>query len=284
MRHVALRAADRVVLDNDRLRGTMISRSTESPPVFDDPRSYLLDVSFAELSMSLASLEALMNEHMLAYDNAPLTKVRLSVDEESRLVMKGVLRSAVPVPISAKAHVGATADGRLRLQVNSMQALGIPVTGLLEFLGLHVDDLISLKRRGVEVRSNDMLIIPGHIVPPPEMRGALTEASIVGDRLVQRFGSSKPRDVRALVPPEPKARNYVYFNGGNIRFGKLTMRDADLQLIDLDPKDPFDFYPARYQRQLVAGYSKTTSSGGLKTFMPDAGDMDAQTAMRRPSR
>ena len=36
------------------------------------------------------------------------------------------------------------------------------------------------------------------------------------------------------------------------------MTDADLQLIDMHPADPFDFYSAKYETQLVAGYSKNT--------------------------
>ena len=51
------------------------------------------------------------------------------------------------------------------------------------------------------------------------------------------------------------------------------MTGADLQLIDSDPRDPFDFFPARYRQQLVAGYSKNTPQGGLKTYMPDFNDL-----------
>ena len=44
-------------------------------------------------------------------------------------------------------------------------------------------------------------------------------------------------------------------------------------MIDADPRDPFDFYPAKFERQLVAGYSKNTARGGLRTFMPDYDDL-----------
>ncbi len=47
------------------------------------------------------------------------------------------------------------------------------------------------------------------------------------------------------------------------------MTDADMQLVDAEPRDPFDFYPDKYLRQLVAGYSRNTPSGGLVVFMPD---------------
>jgi len=47
------------------------------------------------------------------------------------------------------------------------------------------------------------------------------------------------------------------------------MNNVDMRLIDADPTDPFDFFPDHYNDQLVAGYSKTTASGGLRVYMPD---------------
>jgi hypothetical protein len=41
----------------------------------------------------------------------------------------------------------------------------------------------------------------------------------------------------------------------------------------MDPRDPFDFDSARYNEQLVAGYSKNTPQKGLRTYMPDFGDL-----------
>jgi hypothetical protein len=57
--------------------------------------------------------------------------------------------------------------------------------------------------------------------------------------------------------------------GGVLRFGKLTMNNTDMQLIDADPTDPFDSFPQHYNQQLVAGYSKTTATGVLWVYMPD---------------
>ena len=53
------------------------------------------------------------------------------------------------------------------------------------------------------------------------------------------------------------------------------MRDTDLELIDQDQADPFDFSVARYNDMLVAGYSKNTPRRGLKTYMPDYDDLRA---------
>jgi len=61
----------------------------------------------------------------------------------------------------------------------------------------------------------------------------------------------------------------MYFRGGTIRFGKLTMSNADMQIVDSHPTDVFDFSIAHYNRQLVAGYSKNIPRHGLVVFMPD---------------
>ena len=71
----------------------------------------------------------------------------------------------------------------------------------------------------------------------------------------------------ALGANEPG--NYMSYRGAQLRFGKLTMSDTDLVLIDLDPRDPLDFYLDHYKDQLVAGYSKTTPQFGLRVFIPD---------------
>ena len=273
MRNVRLHADEGIILDVERLRGVMVSRHAGSPPVFDDQRSYLLQLDAATLSMTTDSLQTLLNRHVFGYDGAPLTNIKVSV-EGDRLRMSGTLHKGVPVPFSSKARVGTSPDGRMRLQTDSMKALGIPAKGLLGLFGLKLDDLVSLKnQRGVEISDNDILIAPGQILPPPEIRGRLSRAAVAGNRLLQAFDDGNGKLPKALVGASQSSRNYIYFGGGTIVFGKLTMRDADLQLIDMDPRDPFDFYPAKYRAQLVAGYSKNTQAGGLRTYMPDYDDL-----------
>jgi hypothetical protein len=51
------------------------------------------------------------------------------------------------------------------------------------------------------------------------------------------------------------------------------MSGTDLELIDKDPSDPFDFSVANYNDMLVAGYSKNLPRLGLRTYMPDYNDL-----------
>ena len=68
-------------------------------------------------------------------------------------------------------------------------------------------------------------------------------------------------------------RNFLRLNGGTIDFGKLTMHQVDLIMIDIS-KDPwFDLDLTNYQEQLVNGYTRMTPQAGLQIFMPDRRDI-----------
>ena len=282
MRHVRLHAAAGIVLTIDSLRGEMISRDPASPPVFDDQRSYVLKVNNANISVDMPSLSHLMNDFVFAYEGSPLKDLSVEIDD-GRLKQKGKMHKGVWLPFSMKAGVAPTADGRLRLHAESVSAVGLPATKLLDLFGLQLDELIKIKdRRGVEIKDDDVIVAPGRVLPPPEIQGRLTKAEIVGDTLHLVYGADAIP--ARLTPPAPEARNYIYFAHSSIRFGKLTMRDADLQLIDADDRDWFDFSPQEYEQQLVAGYSKNTPAKGLKTYMPDLDDLKHGAGAIAPAR
>ena len=56
--------------------------------------------------------------------------------------------------------------------------------------------------------------------------------------------------------------------------------DADLQIVDGDPSDPFDFYLAHLNDQLVAGVSRNQADFGLLKVLPDYADLGKRTATR----
>jgi hypothetical protein len=279
MRDVQLHVDDGIVLHIARLRGDMVPIKPGHPPVFDDQRSYVLRVTDADLSLDMASLTVLLNRHVFGYEKAPLTDITVTV-EDGRLKQKGKLHKGVTVPFTLEATVSATDDGRLRLHTESVSALGLPAKKLLDLFGVSLDDVVKIKeQRGVEITGDDIVIDAGRILPPPAIEGRLTRVDLVNGALHQTFGTPGQAP-KPLAPADSRARHYVYFSGSELRFGKLLMSDADLQLIDADDRDPFDFFPAKYLTQLVAGYSKNTPSGGLRTYMPDYNDVTPTTDLR----
>jgi hypothetical protein len=119
------------------------------------------------------------------------------------------------------------------------------------------------------------------MLPPPLISGKVVGARPEDGRIVLAFGRSPRGTVARLSPSDPSARNYMFFRGGVLRFGKLTMDDADLQIVDGDPKDAFDFYLSRLNDQLVAGYSKNQRDFGLMAVFPDYDDLGKKGALAR---
>jgi hypothetical protein len=282
MRNVALRVADGIVLHIRALDGEFVSRSPANPPIFDDPESYIVRMRAAEMSIDAASLTSLMR-HSLSARSSPLREVTVRI-EDGVLKTDGKLQKGVPVPFSMSASVSAS-DGLLRLHAQKLKAIGVPVKGLLDLIGLDVADLMKMPQgSGIRAQQDDLLLDTTALLPPPRMEGRVASVTVSGNRLLLRMTGTGSPPQRPHTLPLPGARNYLYFYGGSIRFGKLTMTDADMQLIDQNPSTPFDFFPARYEAQLVAGYSRNTRRKGLQVFMPDYARLTSSGGILKPPR
>lgn len=269
MRNVDLHVATSVTLHVRHLSGRFEPLGTRRSPYLDDTHSYVVTIDSGVIAIDLASLNALMAD-TLAGGQSNVEKLKIGIDDKGNLQQKGVIDKAVNIPFSVKAGVEATPDGKLRVFTKSVKGFGIPMKPLMKLFQLEMDDLLRVKPgHGVTVRDNDLILDPATLLPPPTMRGAVTAARIEADTIVQTFGDGA---VHHLNPPAT-GRNFIYWRGGALSFGKLTMTSTDLELIDADPKDPFDFSVERWNDQLVAGYSKTTASRGLKAHIPDYNDL-----------
>jgi hypothetical protein len=272
MRNVDLHLLEGVVLRVATLEGEFVGRADGRPPIFDDPTSYRLVLEAADLSMDASSLTTLLNREAFAGEKAALRDLELRF-ADGLVAAKGKLHRSVDIPFSMKAAVASTADGRVRLHATGIKTAGIPMKGLLDLLGIELEDLLKTPGRGLQADGDDLLLAPGAIMPPPAMEGTVRDVRVASDRLILSLAGPSRPPARPATLPDPAAPNFIYFHGGSIRFGKLTMSDADLELVDADGRDPFDFYPVRYKAQLVAGYSKNTVRGGLRTVMPDYNDL-----------
>src|SRR5207302_8310438 len=101
--------------------------------------------------------------------------------------------------------------------------------------------------------------------PAPHMDGRVTRVAIENGKIVEVFDSGRrPPALR----PSFRSAAYIYDRGGVLRFGKLTMNDADLEIVG-DRPGVFQFFQREYEKQLVAGYSKNTPANGLVAHMVD---------------
>jgi hypothetical protein len=268
MRNVDLHLTSDIAVRIRHLRGRFIAEGNRQIPNLDDPRSYSVTIDSGEVAVDLASLNAMMTRTLQGHSN--VSRLQISIDEDGRLRQKGTVKKGIPVPFDVKARASVTPDGRIRIHSESVKGFGVPVNPLLKAFGIELNSLLKVDPgRGVSVDHNDLLLDATKLLPPPVMHGTITAVRIEHDMMVQVFGSGVPQ---SLSPPAT-AKNHIYWRGGQLTFGKLTMTDTDLELIDEDPKDPFDFSVDRWNAQLAAGYSKVTPERGLKAHMVDFNDL-----------
>ena len=274
MRNVRYHAAPGVVLRVRFLRGTLARTSRDSPPWFEDPNSFVIAIDTAEVAITPASLTALLNDHTFAYKGSPLRHLEVDI-EDGQLKQEGTLNKLIDLPFTIRATISATRDGRLRLHPTSVKVVGIPVRRLMDFFGVELDDLVKVRQgRGIEVVENDFILAPGGLLPPPQISGRVIAVGIYRGEIRQIFGSSnRPAPLPIMHPPDTAAANYMYFQGSVLRFGKLSMVETDLQIVDGDPDDAFDVFLAQLNRQLSAGFSVNQPDFGVVTTMPDYADI-----------
>jgi len=267
MANVDLRVTGDVTLRVRHLRGHFVPVD-RNIPYLDDKRSYAVFVDEGQVAIDLASLNALLARSM-GGDKSNVKNLKVSI-KDGALRQQGTIDGAIDVPFTATSSVSATPDGRIRVSTSSVRGFGLPLRPAMALFRIRMDDLVRTKPgSGVVADGNDLIVDPATVIPAPSIRGRLTAVRIEGNQMVQVFGAAK-----GGTPAQPSlSPNHIYWRGSQLSFGKLTMTDTDLELVDLDPKDPFDFSLDNWNAQLVAGYSKTLPNRGLRVFMPDYNDL-----------
>ena len=262
MRNVLYHFSDSVVVHIETLNGEVVPTGEYKFPIFDDKKSFNIEISSGKIAIDTLSLANVFNSYVFASANAPLKDISVTM-ENNRLKIKGKLHTKGDIPFETDGVLTPTRDGKIRLHTEKIKALHVSVKGLMDLFNVQIADFVKTgKIPGVATDQNDLVLDLSEILPAPHIRGKVTAIRFEGRTLVQTFGSDE-KSVKYLPG------NYMSYHGNTLRFGKLTMDDADLILIDMDPGDPFDFYLDHYKEQISAGYAKITPSFGLRVFVKD---------------
>lgn len=273
MRNVMYHFTDSIAVHIRSLNGRLIPVKGVLP-IFDDKDSFNIQIDSAVIAITPESLTNVLNSYVFAGPHAPLKNISIRVDSEGRLKVKGKLHNKGDVPFETDGTFNPTAEGKILLHAEKIKALHVPVKGLMDLLGIDLADLIKTgKVRGIEIQKDDLVLDPEKLLPPPHVVGKIGEVKIQAGQIVQVFGN-----IHTGSQWQVPASNYMAYRKNQLRFGKLTMSDTDLMLIDMDPKDPFDFYLDHYKEQLVAGYTKETPTFGLRVYMRDLNKLRGATS------
>lgn len=274
MRNVSYHVDDNLRLGIRHLRGRLYNVKG-GVVVFDEKNDLALDVSAGEIALTPSALSILLNRYVFGFKGSPL-KDMLVRAEGDHIVQTGTMHKILDIPFEMTASLTVTDEGWIRIHPTKMDISGLNGLLLLRAVGRTLADLLDLSGgKGVKVDGNDILLQPTASLPPPQINGKITGIRVEGGEIIQSYGASDAPDPARLLPPIP-AKNYMYFRGGTIRFGKLFMVDSDLLTVDADESDPFDFYFDYYHSQLVAGRHVTMPNYGLVAYLVDFDKLTAK--------
>ncbi len=258
------------------LRGQLVRAKKNVDPSFDDTQSFFLDIKTGVLRANIGDICNYLNKDTAS--GSPLKNIKISGDGE-QVTISGTLHKIIPIPIAISGTLSVAPGNDIQLQVTKIDALKIPVKGLLGKFHMQLSDLFQGGGvPGITVTGNTIVFNTQQLLPPPHIRGTLTKVRIKNPDLEEIYGEAK-QDVEKVE----QWRNFLRLSGGTIDFGKLTMHHVDLIMIDISKDAWFDLDLANYQTQLVNGYTHMTPQAGLQIFMPDMRDVPPSKANKNIS-
>jgi hypothetical protein len=249
------------------LRGQMEPLRKGRPPSLDDEESFLFHIDRGLIHANIGDIETYLNSSQAA-QQSPLKNMKLS-GEGSQLKLSGTLRKfLVPLPVEVVGTLSPATNGRIHFTVSKIKVLKVPVKALMGGLKVEVNDVVGTKPvKGIEVSNNDIYLDTAELLPPPHIRGQISSIIFKAPDAVVTYGDTSPDDEAELA----QWHNFLRLRGGSLEFGKLTMHQTDLTLIDASNDGWFDLDLANYQAQVVKGFSRMTPEKGLEIFMPNVG-------------
>ena len=251
------------------IRGRMLSTSSGRNPSFDEPNSFVLEIDKGLINVKLADIADFLNND--ASNKAPLKNIKIT-SEDGQIRLQGTVHKVISLPVRLDGTLTPLPDGRLKYHLVKLNVLKVPMKGLLGLFHVDLADLASKSQTpGVQIVDNDVFFDTERLLPPPHIHGHITTVNATANDLTVIYGNAGA-DEQSLA----QWHNFLRLAGGNLDFGKLTMHQVDLTMIDAT-KDPwFDLDLVNYQAQLVYGTTRMTEKAGLEIYMPDVDNLPAQ--------
>ncbi len=261
-RNITIQVTEDVQIEVKSVDALLLGTRAGTPISLDDPRSMKVQIQNAETSISAAGLTRLLNEYVLPHAETPVRDLEVSF-EGGQVHVAGKLHKMVDIPFSAEGPISVTPPGDVRVHFVKITAAGFMHKKLLDWLGLNASSVADPGRQHSFRVEDDDVIFPLHVLfPPPHFTGRLQSAAIVGDELVQVFGT-----VHSFAPAPIPAEHYLYFRGGLLKFGRLTMQGVDLELLNKDEGQPLNFSIDHLYAEAMAGYFKNLPNRGVVAYI-----------------
>src|SRR5581483_5218727 len=136
------------------LEGDLARTSRNINPSFDRPDSFDLNIQTGIIRVNIGDIGHYIDSSI---PSSPLKNVTLLADGPN-LKMTAVLHKILPLPVQVIASVSLAPDDRVRVHINKIDVLKLPVKGLLGLLHISAADLVKTNVDGLQIKGDDLLL------------------------------------------------------------------------------------------------------------------------------
>lgn len=220
------------------------------PVNMDDPRQFIIHVHSGSVVVSPEGLTNLFNHHILDYWPRPLNAMTVCTEPQV-LVAKGGLRlwNWLPpigwLPASLKGGI-VVSQNKMVYTPYDVRALGIPLSGLFNALGIKLSMLLTLNRQGAQLVGNSLILDHTKVFPPPELQGCITDLHLDCAGLHLKFDDHSNS---LFSPPSTAPNSFIWIQSGDIKLYNTVVTNANILIKNHDEKRDlyFDLYNYRDQ-------------------------------------
>ncbi|HEX4917274.1 MAG TPA: hypothetical protein VFV43_05200 [Limnobacter sp.] len=179
--HADLRTSQGIDVRVEKLLSFSKAKSLDQLPLQEQT------VVVGHIELSEPALDALMNNHLFAYEHSPVRQVRTHVHAlglDLRLQVRpnifGLPTFWLPARLGGELQVSK--DKRsLSFTPSAVHIFGLSMQAMLNWLGIELSDLISVDQAAVKLQGNTLTIALGQALPPMQLN-----TQIQALRLVER--------------------------------------------------------------------------------------------------
>lgn len=229
------------------------------PVNLDDPRQFIIRVHSGSVIVTGNSLTHLFNQHILDYWPRPLNNMTVTT-ENNALIARGGLRiwNWVPpigwLPAYLKGGIVLNQQNQMVYMPYDVRALGIPVKGLFDLLGIRLSHLITIHRHGVNLIGNALILDHRCAFPPPALEGTITSLYLDPAGLHLNFGEFNSAQ---FTPPALAQNSYLWLQSGDVKLYDTVVTNANILIKDNDPRGCLHFNLYDY-REFIGRKNRVT--------------------------
>jgi len=260
-----------VCVNSSHLSATAQPLNGRQPVLFDDLKSYIVNVHNADVLITPLTMQGMFNESVFNYPGSKLRNLTVTIAKSgasNHVMLRGSLDFILWVPFEMDTNLAIDhKTNTLLISVNTLKVFGfIPATWFIQLKPFNLDKLLTLPaNRYLTVYHNIMMVKPFGLFPPPRINGNMAYIAVTPQFIQLRFSGPEP----VFKPLPQSGENLIAVQGGPARFGNIQMLSTDVEVIDKSPGSLFQFSLLNYLDYLPESDVRLLTDGGAVLKMPD---------------